>query len=225
MSKKDGFYLYFDWERPFDRLNDEELGKITRAMMKYVKHRIEPPEFDGNAAIIADFVFPQLARSIQYAQNGALGGKKTQEKPTVEPMVEPTVEPINININIDKDKDKDKNTDTYSPSCEGTGDGGGKFDRFWSAYPKKVGKKDAQGVFSKLKPTETLFSRMLEVIEKQKQSEQWKREGGRYIPNPATWLRQGRWDDEITDEGSAENERNGTNDEFDFSKLDLYTKL
>ena len=59
--KKDGFYLYFDWEKPFDRLSDADLGKITRAMIKYVKHGEEPPDFDGNAALIADFVFPQLA--------------------------------------------------------------------------------------------------------------------------------------------------------------------
>ena len=28
------------------------------------------------------------------------------------------------------------------------------------------------------------------------QSEQWRRENGQYIPNPATWLNQERWNDE-----------------------------
>ena len=27
-------------------------------------------------------------------------------------------------------------------------------------------------------------------------TEQWQKEGGRFIPNPTTWLNQGRWDDE-----------------------------
>ena len=48
----------------------------------------------------------------------------------------------------------------------------------------------------KVKPTADLFQRMLEAIKEQTASEQWKRDNGQYIPNPATWLNQGRWDDE-----------------------------
>jgi hypothetical protein len=32
-----------------------------------------------------------------------------------------------------------------------------------------------------------------------KSSHDWSKDGGKYIPNPATWLNQGRWDDEITE--------------------------
>lgn len=70
------------------------------------------------------------------------------------------------------------------------------FDRFWKAYPKKVGKKEARKAFDRAKKsidTET----MIEAVEAQKSSGQWTRDNGRYIPNPATWLNQGRWDDEI----------------------------
>lgn len=37
---------------------------------------------------------------------------------------------------------------------------------------------------------------MLAAIEAQARSRQWQDEGGRFIPNPATWLNQGRWQDE-----------------------------
>lgn len=68
------------------------------------------------------------------------------------------------------------------------------FDAFWSAYPKKVGKADAKKVFEKVKvPLETLLS----AIERQKCGSQWTKDNGQYIPNPATWLRQGRWEDEV----------------------------
>ena len=65
------------------------------------------------------------------------------------------------------------------------------FDRFWSAYPKKVGKGDARKAFAKIKdvPVET----MIDAIEQQKQSNQWRRDGGQYIPNPATWLNREDW--------------------------------
>ena len=72
--------------------------------------------------------------------------------------------------------------------------GGATFDQFWKAYPKKVGKQAALKAFQRVKvPLETLLT----AIDRQKRGEQWSRDNGRYIPNPATWLNQGRWDDEV----------------------------
>lgn len=68
------------------------------------------------------------------------------------------------------------------------------FEKFWSAYPKKVGKQTARKAFSRVKvPVETLLT----AVERQKCSTQWSRDNGQYIPNPATWLNQGRWEDEL----------------------------
>ena len=38
---------------------------------------------------------------------------------------------------------------------------------------------------------------MITAIGKWKKTKQWKDEGGRYIPNPANWLRHRRWEDEM----------------------------
>lgn len=70
------------------------------------------------------------------------------------------------------------------------------FETFWEAYPKKVGKDAARKSFEKRKPAEPLLEKMLEAIRRQAQSDQWLRDGGQYVPNPATWLNQGRFDDE-----------------------------
>lgn len=71
------------------------------------------------------------------------------------------------------------------------------FEDFWSAYPKKTAKKLAETAFKKIKPSQKLIARMIDTIEAFKKSEQWSIEGGRFIPNPTTWLNGGRWDDEI----------------------------
>ena len=65
---------------------------------------------------------------------------------------------------------------------------------FWEAYPKKVGKKEARKAWERRdrNTDKTSLSRILEAIEKQK--EHWRE--ARFIPNPATWLNQERWDDE-----------------------------
>lgn len=70
-----------------------------------------------------------------------------------------------------------------------------RFERFWSAYPNKTGKDAARKSFVKRKPDDALTKVMLEAIAAQSQSDQWRRDSGRYIPNPATWLNQGRWAD------------------------------
>ena len=68
------------------------------------------------------------------------------------------------------------------------------FEKFWTAYPKKVGKQAALKAFEKV-PKEA-YPKLVPAVERQKKSQQWQREDGRFIPNPATWLNQGRWDDE-----------------------------
>lgn len=72
-----------------------------------------------------------------------------------------------------------------------------RFSEFWEAYPKKVGKKDAMKAFKAAKVTDELHKRIIAAVEVNKQSEQWNKSNGQYIPNPSTWLNQGRWDDEI----------------------------
>jgi len=46
---------------------------------------------------------------------------------------------------------------------------------------------------------------MIIALEQQSKTEQWRKERKRYIPNPATWLNEERWEDEIgTKESTAE---------------------
>lgn len=70
------------------------------------------------------------------------------------------------------------------------------FDRFWAVYPRKVGKKDAVKAWNKLKPDETLTLQIIEGVERWKLSTQWTKDGGQYIPYPATFLNGERWKDE-----------------------------
>ena len=71
------------------------------------------------------------------------------------------------------------------------------FNQFWTAYPKHIAKQSAVKAFEKLKPDEKLLEAMLKAIEMQKESKQWEKDGGAFIPYPATWLNQRRWEDEL----------------------------
>lgn len=69
------------------------------------------------------------------------------------------------------------------------------FDTFWKAYPKKVGKDAAKKAFDKRKPDAKLLDDMLKAVAQQKHSPGWMKDNGQFVPNPATWLNQGRWMD------------------------------
>ena len=71
------------------------------------------------------------------------------------------------------------------------------FAGFWSAYPRKINRSGASKAFSKIDPDDTLAAAMLAAIDRQKNSAQWTKDGGEFIPHPATWLNGRRWEDEL----------------------------
>jgi hypothetical protein len=67
------------------------------------------------------------------------------------------------------------------------------FNKFWESYPKKVGRDAALKSWEKVKPP---IDDVIYALAWQKQSEQWHKNNGQFIPNPSTYLNQGRWKDE-----------------------------
>lgn len=70
------------------------------------------------------------------------------------------------------------------------------FDDFWKAYPKKKAKEDARKAWAKIKPSESLLKIIIADVEAQSRTQDWKKDGGKYIPYPATYLNGKRWEDE-----------------------------
>lgn len=73
---------------------------------------------------------------------------------------------------------------------------GERFERFWKVYPRKTGKGLAERSFIKYEPTEELTEQMIAKVREMAQTYDWQRDEGKYIPMPATWLNQKRWEDE-----------------------------
>ncbi len=72
------------------------------------------------------------------------------------------------------------------------------FETFWKIYPKKKSKGQAEKAWKATKPDEQLLATMIATIERATKSEDWLKEGGKWIPYPATWLNAKGWADEIT---------------------------
>ena len=69
------------------------------------------------------------------------------------------------------------------------------FLKFWKCYPNKTGKGAAFKSWQKEKPP---LDKCITQIKLMKKTDQWAESNGKYIPHPATWLNQRRWDDEVS---------------------------
>ena len=184
--------IWTSFEEIIEPLNESERGRLFTAMLHYARCE-ELPELKGNER----FTWPIAKQAIDRARaesekqtaNGSKGGrpKKNPEKPT-ETQQNPE-KPTETLKEKDKEKEKKNKVSKETYTCE--------FEIFWAAYPRHTGKQDAYKAFVKLKPDEALMAAILAGIEKQKQSAQWTKDGGQFIPHPATWLNGCRWEDEL----------------------------
>jgi hypothetical protein len=71
------------------------------------------------------------------------------------------------------------------------------FLKFWKAYPKKIGKGAAYKSWLKIKPNNGTLALIIAAVKNQQSCDQWCRDNGQFIPHPATWLNQSRWEDEV----------------------------
>lgn len=116
------------------------------------------------------------ASSARWEENIPANGRKKKEKEAEK----------ELEIEIEKENE-----------CSAREEG---FDRFWENYPKKVGKQAAKKVFLE---TEVSLNTLLAAIREQRQSAQWQKAGGQFIPNPVTWLSQRRWEDKLSPVGGV----------------------
>lgn len=74
-----------------------------------------------------------------------------------------------------------------------------RFAGFWNFYPKSAHKSKQAAIkaWDQLKPGDELIDEIAKALRRQMATDQWQRGIG--IPYPSTYLRQRRWEDEITD--------------------------
>lgn len=135
----------------------------------FVQHRIaeEIAEYHSKAETNKRIA---IERETKRRENNTKRVRKVNESP-------PNQEPVTSNHNI---KPKSSSSSAMKD-----------FESFWTSYPRKVGKAAALKSWKRLSPE---LSVVMKTLEWQVKQEAW--QDKQYIPHPATWLNQGRWDDE-----------------------------
>lgn len=120
MQKASDFLFFEDWEKPFRKLSAEDFQALFWAMFDYQREGKAPPAFEGAAAFIADFVFPQLERRAARAERGRENSRKRWDKAAESAA---NGNPLHIDKDIDKDVDVDIDIDkTEAPPAPSRGE-------------------------------------------------------------------------------------------------------
>lgn len=187
-------------------LNDAEKGRLFDAMLMYAETGEEPSEFEGNERFLWQVAKQDIDRTAQKCEalrkNASAGGfqkaknrlaNDSKSLQTVADDSKQNQTEANPAHNIKKSNIKKNNNKEIETL----------FAAFWSAYPRKEGKQTALKAFTKINPDQELLQTMLAAIERQKQTAQWKENGGQFIPHPATWLNGRRWEDEVVNRSTV----------------------
>lgn len=196
---RDSFVFYRSFFEGITELSDKEMLKVFIAVCKYALND-EDTKLTGLAKMAYTLIKPQLDANKQKWENGCKGGRPKNKPVVIEKdetkktggfendtskknLMKMSNENVNVNENGKEIKEK-------VPAWKN------RFDDFWNLYPKKQGKGAAEKSWEKIKPNEDLFNGIMDALRKNIQNNpNWKTENGRFIPNPATWLNQKRWED------------------------------
>lgn len=159
-----------DWKKTPDPRQDSVGSRLTEEGWRYCRANNVGPNTAATAH--PEFVIPQERPSVieesKPAEEAALDVYATPTPaPTLSTPEKPTQKPI---------------------------DG---FDEWWKQYPKKVGKLDAKKAYRAVIKQGATPQDLLDGLQRHNANWKAKNTDPQYIPHPASWLRKGRWEDEL----------------------------
>ena len=159
------------------------------ALFEYALCGKEPnlEKLPDSVAIAFELIRPTLDASRRKAKSGSKGGLSKQSGSKTEANASNCKQTASEK---EREKENEKEVEIEKENECIKAD----FALFWEAYPRKEGMLKAEEAFAKVVvPVQDL----LDAIEAQKKSPQWKKENGLFIPHPAKWLEEKRWLDQM----------------------------
>ena len=226
MAERKVFWFLRSYYEAAQELSKEDQANFFMAVCSYALDGVEP-EVHGVAGALFKLAKPNLDTSIKKAEAGSLGGKQNKSKIEADDKQDESKDEANDKQVESKQQAEEKqieskteakvkqieaplmNNDLMSNEKMNNEKGVMKnekvkredeengFALFWEHYPRHDSKQEARKAYSKALKKGVELDMLISAIEKQKQSQQWQESGGKYIPYPATWLNQERWDDEV----------------------------
>lgn len=215
IAMRDSLKLWRSYIEAARHLPDADRLAYYDALFDYGFDGIEP-ELDGIPAAMFILTKPNLDKSIAKSEAGSAGGaskpqangKQTQSK--TEANRKQTVSKPQADDNEPASNKRRENREEGIESIPPLPPTRGRskatqelpdadFEAFWAEYPKKKSKGEAKKAWAQLKPSREIISAIMAKLPVLKASHDWTKDGGQYVPNPATWLRAEGWEDVPTE--------------------------
>lgn len=181
--------LFLDFNESTQDLSDEECGRLIRAIVDYANAEDYEKRLTGAERIAFRFLKGIVDRNAAISEARSKAGAN-RNKPEQTETKDSKPEQTETNSPTKKENKKENKNQNQNKEQQA------RFDRFWEAYPRKEAKPRARSEFDKIAPDDDLLAKMLAAIDRWKRSAQWREDGGKYIPHPATWIHQKRWEDD-----------------------------
>ena len=177
--------FYSSFFDAIDSMAKKDQLPVFRAVVSYGLYGQHNENLTASQNAFFILMKPSLDSSRRKAASGKNGGSKSAEKEKqtaskTEANRKQTAREKENEIEIEKEIEYKSKKAEF-------------FERFWQAYPRKVGRVKAEAAFKKVDVPEDV---LMAALESHKRSDQWKKDNGQFIPHPATWLNGKRWEDE-----------------------------
>lgn len=216
--------LYTEWREPFSQMRPEELSQLILGLMQYQIDGTLPV-LPAAATLVCSFVLPAIQRNnakyddkiAKKRMAGSLGGKararnakakaanKTDNGTEADTSDATSAQAHASNATIVQAHEDvrvcvpvpvpvpDPVPAPTHPTDKGGRDREAEFEILANEYPRKEAIAAARRAYDNV---EAPLDVLLGAIHDQEQSDQWRREGGRFIPQLARWLVEERWEDQ-----------------------------
>lgn len=198
MSSPTYIPFFLDDLDALEPLCEEERGRLFTALLQYGKTG-ELAELSGNEKFLFPMFKGRIDRFYKSYQETCERNKNNIKKRYTKSTTVYGGSERTRSLPSEEEEEAETESKSEAESNPNTSRASA-FDAFWKAYPKKTGKEAARKSFARAKAD---IGTMLSALEVQKQSEQWTKNNGQFIPNPTTWLNQGRWEDEVQTKSSG----------------------
>lgn len=184
METRGQFTFYRSYYEALKGLGKRDRLAVLEAVMAYGLDGVEPEGLSALQQAMFSLIQPTLDTGRKKASNGKIGGLRhpvTQKQTASKPQAN------GKQTASEKEKEKEKEIEKEIET-ETEGSGGVDFARFWDSYPVKIGQREAEDAWRRVKPEPEA---VMAGLARWKNSQRWQREQGRYIPRPAKFLEEG----------------------------------
>ena len=195
------------WRSALEFIPDSTM-KARQLLRAAAAVRTHLPKFaDAVDAVIGDARLQEGSRLAEGLREGSVEGLREglsealpdgapEDRSNQDPNQDPKQEPEEEHKSQPSSVHSSRSDLRREAPAELVGEQEANFDAFWRAYPRKERKEAARSAWARLKPDSETAKQILAAIQKQRTSDQWLREGGRFIPHAAKWVEDKRWEDE-----------------------------